>query len=74
MGYNLTMANKTNHPFKVLQGGLLSPKEILYQFVSAFVTNTRLMGVEVLYIHWREKTLYEEDFHQFFYFDGKNTD
>ena len=71
MGYNLTMANKTNHTFKVLQGGLLSPKEILYQFVSAFVTNTRLMGVEVVYIHWREKTLYEEDFHQFFYFDGE---
>ncbi len=65
------MTKKLNHPFKVLQGGLLAPREPIYQFVSAFVTNTRLMGVEVLYIHWQEENGYEEDFHQFFYFDGE---
>lgn len=65
------MTKKLNHPFKVLQGGLLNPREPLYQFVSAFVTNTRLMGVEVLYIHWEEESGYEDDFHQFFYFDGE---
>lgn len=65
------MTKKINHHLKVLQGGLLSPRGTCYQFVYAFVTNTRLMGVEVLYIHWREETGYEEDLHQFFYFDGE---
>lgn len=65
------MANKTNHTFKVLKGGLTSPKGPTYEFVSAFVTNTRLMGVEVLYIHWQEVSEDGEHFHQFFYFDGE---
>ena len=65
------MTKKINHPFKVLQGGLANPKESSYKFVYAFVTNTRLMGVEVLYIHWEGRSGDEDDFHQFFYFDGE---
>ena len=38
--------------------------------VSAYVTNTRLMGVLALYAHWRISDTDESlDFHQFFYID-----
>ncbi|MBR5315483.1 MAG: hypothetical protein IKU44_01720 [Firmicutes bacterium] len=60
-------------PFQVLRGGLLdtaetSPKE----FVSAYVTNTRLMGVVGMYIHFAlPQNEYLKDLHQFFYFDAE---
>ncbi len=58
--------------FKVIKGGLDPAARSLYQFVSAFVTDTRLMGVEVLYIHWHRQGLEDtEDLHQFFYFDAE---
>lgn len=54
--------------FTVIKGGLhsditLSAKE----FVSAYVTDTRLMGVLALYAHW--KISGGGDLHQFFYID-----
>lgn len=60
--------------FKVLKGGLLdSAVSSRKLFVSAYVTNTRLMGVLGMYIHFKlpdNQTL--EDLHQFFYFDAED--
>jgi len=59
--------------FKVLRGGLLeSAATSKKEFVSAYVTNTRLMGVVGMYIHFRlpENQLLQ-DLHQFFYFDAE---
>jgi hypothetical protein len=64
------MKTKTFTRFRVLRGGRdpLYPEP--YQFLSAYVTNSRLMGVEVVYIHWFQPQK-EEHFHQFFYFDAE---
>ena len=55
----------------VIEGGipyLIKNRQKL--LVSAYVTNTRLMGVLALYAHWRiEDTDEMLDFHQFFYID-----
>ncbi len=63
--------NKDN--FKVIRGGLLdSANTSRKTFVSAYVTNTRLMGVLGMYIHFKlpdNKALF--DLHQFFYFDAE---
>lgn len=60
--------------FKVLKGGLLdSAVSSRKLFVSAYVTNTRLMGVLGMYIHFKlpdNQAL--EDLHQFFYFDAED--
>ena len=57
--------NKTN--FKVIEGNLLlNPQESCGEFVSAEVTDTRLMGVMGLHI-FRKKE--DASFHQFFYID-----
>lgn len=57
----------------VIKGGLSSPKESEEKyFISAYVTDTRLMGVIGLYIHWRLPSQYATpDFHQFFYLDAE---
>ncbi len=56
--------------FKVIRGGAsLENASPTYDFVSAYGTNTRLLGVVVVYIHWKETTLPQSDLHQFFYFD-----
>lgn len=64
--------NKDN--FKVIRGGLLdSANTSRKTFVSAYVTNTRLMGVLGMYIHFKlpdNKALF--DLHQFFYFDAES--
>ena len=63
----------TNRNFTLIKGGLSYPdgKE-QRTFVSAFVTDTRLMGVVGLYIHWNIKAGSAiSDFHQFFYFDAE---
>lgn len=56
-------------PFKVIKGGLTGlPAEKRHEFISSHVTDTRLMGVVSMYVHW----YYPEDdydIHQFFYFD-----
>lgn len=58
--------------FKVIRGGLDSPLDSNKQFISAYITDTRLMGVTGLYIHWGiEAEDLSSDFHQFFYFDAE---
>ncbi|MHC1722028.1 MAG: hypothetical protein AB9836_02350 [Aminipila sp.] len=58
--------------FKVIRGGLDSPLGSNKQFISAYITDTRLMGVTGLYIHWGIETEdLSSDFHQFFYFDAE---
>lgn len=59
--------------FTVIEGGLSAPKNSKSrQFMGAYVTNTRLMGVIGLYIHWRLDDRYSSpDFHQFFYLDAE---
>ena len=55
---------------KIIKGGPdFSVKEVPKKFISAFVTNTRLMGVLVLYIHWSMETGNNKtrSLHQFFY-------
>jgi len=63
----------TNIPFKVIRGGLSETSDVAQKdFVSAYVTDTRLMGVIGVYIHWKlpqNSTL--THFHQFFYFDAE---
>lgn len=61
----------TNRNFTLIKGGLSYPHENEKRtFVSAFVTDTRLMGVVGLYIRWNiESGDFPSDFHQFFYFD-----
>ena len=66
--------NLSKNNFKVLKGGLLdSAVSSRKLFVSAYVTNTRLMGVLGMYIHFKlpdNQAL--EDLHQFFYFDAED--
>ena len=63
--------------FKVIKGGLDGvPKESEqeqspFSFVSSWVTDTRLMGVNAMYIHWKDRL--DNDVHQFFYFDAVDT-
>lgn len=66
------MTNEKIKDFKIIKGGLDSVLHSSYRFVSAFVTDTRLMGVEVLYVHWHKQDSDDsEDMHQFFYFDAE---
>ncbi|MEG0830142.1 MAG: hypothetical protein RSD88_07085 [Anaerovoracaceae bacterium] len=61
----------TKPKLTVIKGGMAAPKEHNKKyFISAYVTDTRLMGVIVVYIHWRLPSQFATpDFHQFFYFD-----
>ncbi|MGC2873215.1 hypothetical protein ACDL92_08015 [Ihubacter sp. mB4P-1] len=63
--------NRNN--FTVLRGGLLDTADTSEKiFESAYVTNTRLMGVISMYIHFKlpdNPTM--SDLHQFFYFDAE---
>lgn len=57
----------------VIEGGLSTSKvNIDRKFAGAYITNTRLMGVMGMYVHWK-LTEYPScpDFHQFFYFDAE---
>ena len=52
---------------RLIKGGLCdSPASRSKSFISAYVTDTRLMGVICMYAHW---IIDDEDLHQFFYFD-----
>ena len=54
--------------FTLIQGGLHSSiPDARKRFLSAYVTNTRLMGVLALYAHWAVED--GGDLHQFFYID-----
>jgi hypothetical protein len=61
--------------FKLIKGGAKEPKITSLEnrrFVSAFVTDTRLMGVVALSFHWKIfSSEVWEDFYQFFYFDAE---
>ena len=63
--------NKSN--LTILRGGLLETVATSKrEFVSAYVTNTRLMGVVGMYIHFRlPDNVHMQDLHQFFYFDAE---
>ncbi|MDR2355688.1 MAG: hypothetical protein LBE16_05790 [Clostridiales Family XIII bacterium] len=56
---------------RVIRGGLHpAAHKTERRFSSAFATDTRLMGVFVLYIHWiRGEADTDADLHQFFYID-----
>ena len=58
---------------KIIRGGLLeTAADSRKEFVSAYVTNTRLMGVLAMYIHFRLPDNHHlQDLHQFFYFDAE---
>lgn len=64
-------------PFKVIKGGLdgkpadSSEEQKPYVFVSAWVTDTRLMGVNAMCIYWKDRL--DTDIHQYFYFDAVDT-
>ncbi len=64
------MAKKQDfQDFKVLKGGLSDISTPTGErFTSAWVTNTRLMGVVCLYIFW---STHSREFHQYFYFDAE---
>ena len=61
-------SNMSKVEFTLIQGGLNSSiPDSKKRFVSAYVTNTRLMGVLALYAHWAVAD--GGDIHQFFYID-----
>ncbi len=57
----------------VLEGGLSKKKDLKEDdFLEANITDTRLMGVTGLYVHFRpDKDDHEKDRHQFFYLDAE---
>lgn len=61
--------NKPN--LTVIEGGMSSSSKNKNRFfVSSYVTDTRLMGVLTVYIHWKlSDPLSDADLHQFFYID-----
>ncbi len=72
---NATSSPETDaakHGFTLLEGGLCSSiPDARKRFMSAYVTNTRLMGVLALYAHW--SVAGGGDIHQFFYIDCEET-
>ena len=65
------MESKTQ--FQVIRGGLSeTPFTSSRQFVSSYITDTRLMGVVGIYIHWYlPENMLLKHFHQFFYMDAE---
>jgi len=63
----------TERKFTVIKGGAAAAlSNNRKKFLSAFITDTRLMGVIGLYIHWELSNKdFVSDFHQFFYFDAE---
>lgn len=70
---NLGGNSLNRNDLKVIQGGGSNAVAICeHKFISAYVTDTRLMGVVGLHIHWMlESPTFFSDFHQFFYFDAE---
>ena len=65
IGGKVKLLNKSE--LKLIKGGLCdTPVSKIRSFISAYVTDTRLMGVMCMYVHW---IIDDEDLHQFFYFD-----
>lgn len=64
---------KRSTELRVVPGGYSEGPATSYkQFISAYITNTRLMGVVGVYVHWKlpENSLRTE-MHQFFYLDAE---
>lgn len=63
----------TDKKFTVIRGGIDLPPEIdKRSFCTAYATDTRLMGVLGVCIHWEiEKNEIADDFYQFFYLDAE---
>ena len=60
----------TKPKLTIIEGGLTASMKTNKTFISAYVTDTRLMGVLAVYAHWRiEGSAYDPDFHQFFCID-----
>ena len=59
--------------FQILRGGLAeSAATSRKEFVSAYITDTRLMGVVGLVVHWQlPENLSKDHFFQFFYMDAE---
>lgn len=65
---------QNKHPeFNLIHGGLLENANKSHKvFLSAYVTDTRLMGVTGVYVHWLlPENEMRNHFHQFFYFDAE---
>lgn len=61
-----------NAKLRVIEGGLLPKEKCERRFISAYVTDTRLMGVLGMHIHWNLVDCCQtSDLHQFFYFDAE---
>lgn len=66
------MMTQNKPGFTVIKGGLSETASGRKVFHSAYVTDTRLMGVIGVYIHWKLPDNFTlTDFHQFFYFDAE---
>ena len=68
------MSEKDNRPrFTLINGGLAEKAgDSRKEFISAYVTDTRLMGVECTYVHWfLPENSHATHLHQFFYFDAE---
>jgi len=55
----------------VIEGGLSPSIKTQKTFTNAYITNTRLMGVVGMYVHWHQEAPAPSDLHQFFYFDAE---
>lgn len=69
----MTPDNTNKSPFSIIRGGLAeTASDSRKVFVSSYITDTRLMGVVGVYIHWLlpENTT-QTHFHQLFYFDAE---
>lgn len=73
MGFEEDSSLTTERKFTVIKGGAAAAiSNNKRKFLSAFITDTRLMGVIGLYIHWElSNTDFVSDYHQFFYFDAE---
>lgn len=67
--------NDKKPKFKVISGGLSETiDDSRKEFVSASITDTRLMGVVGMYVHWRlPENCHLTHLHQFFYFDAEES-
>lgn len=62
----------TKPTLRLIAGGLVEKEKAEKQFVSASITDTRLMGATAMYIQWHLLSCPDaESLHQFFYFDDE---
>lgn len=60
-------------PFSLIRGGLSETSaDSKKEFMEAYITDTRLMGVTVLCVHWKlPENMLNTHFYQFFHFDAE---